>query len=265
MTLLKNLRSIIDFFIRLPKDTNKAIRRYKNQLTSAKGIKAEINMAKNDLVYFFLVNWLIKVLAPLAVITLILALIVEYFDYILGAVCIGYLIWFYFEDKQQRKTIQQQQEKAQVNYAVYRSVAKFMVSPLRELGTWLNVKNAQLMEDITDHPYCDTQNGIDRLYFQLLKKNPEFIEADQLAFARKMLQLLITARLKEKQASENFRLFYDDGEPCLFVDSVMDVGESVCIQLVHVINEESYNYVKKKKMDKSTNDKNLPSDEDEDF
>lgn len=86
-----------------------------------------------------------------------------------------------------------------------------------------------------------------------------------MAFARKVLQSHITAGLKEKQACENLRLFYDD-EPCLYVDSIMDLGESVCIQLVHVINEESYNYVKKKKMGKSLNEsKNLPLDEDEDF
>lgn len=260
------LRVIFNFLIDLPKRTTEAISSYKHKLASAQGKNKELENAKNDLTWFFLNNWLLKVIVPLLGITLILVLIVEYFIYILAVGFLWYLIWDHLREKKWSKIIQQQLEEAQKNQTVYRNVTKFMLSSLKELGTWLNIKIPQLTEDITTQPYCDTQNGIDRLYFQLLKKNPESIDAEQLTFARKMLQSLITARLKEKQASENLPLFYDDGEPYLFVDSVMDVGESVYIQLVHVINKDSYNYVKNKKMGKSPNEiKNLPSDEDEDF
>lgn len=260
------LRCIINFLTDLPKRTAEAVSSYKQKLALAQGKQKEIENAKNDLTWFFLNNWLFKVIAPLSGITLIVVFIVEYFIYILAVGFLLYLTWNRLREIEYRKTILQQQEKAHINETVYKNVAIFILSSLKKLDTWLNVKSPQMMEDIILQPFFDTQNGINRLYFQLLKKTPESINEDQLAFARKMLQSLITARLKEKQASENVRFFYDDGEPYLFVDNVIDVGHSVCIQIIHINNKESFNYVKSNKLGKSPNNiKNSISDEDEDF
>lgn len=64
-------------------------------------------------------------------------------DNILAVGFLWYLIWDHFR-KKWSKIIQQQLEEAQLNQTVYRNVAKFMLSSLKELGTWLNIKIPQL-------------------------------------------------------------------------------------------------------------------------
>lgn len=170
------LRSIINFLTDLPKRTAKAISSYKQKLASAQGKQKEIENAKNDLTWFFLNNLLLKVIVPLLGITLVVALFVKYFIYILGTGLLWYITWDYLKNKNRNKAIQQQQEKAQKNDAVYRNVTKFMFNPLRRLDTSLNVKSPQLLEEVIVWPYCNTQNGIDRLYFQLLKKTRNLLK-----------------------------------------------------------------------------------------
>lgn len=258
MKLIKMLESIIKFLMYLPKDTIGAIHIYKKQLSLAKGNKDKISMAENTLVYFFLKNWLIKTLAPLAVITLIVVLIVKYYILILVAAFVCYLVWSHFSDKQRSNEIQQQQELA----VIYHEISQFIFNPLCELDTWLNVKQPQGITDISIHPYCSIQNGVDKLFFKLLKKFPEPIEGDKIAFSVKMLQSLITSKLHEKQMLENLTLFYND-VPCLVVDHITDFGDYIQIQIVHVNSESNFNYVKQKTfVQQPSQTKTQPFDED---
>ncbi|KOF09465.1 hypothetical protein AC739_15195 [Planococcus glaciei] len=241
MNFIQILESISDFLIHLPKDTSKTINIYKKQLSLAKGDKFKISMAENTLLYFFLKNWLIKTLAPLAGIILAILLIVKYYILILAFAFICYLLWSHFSDKHQSNKIRQQQEV----HAIYHEVTQFIFKPLRELDTWLNVKQPQGMTDIFNHPSYNIQNGIEKLLYKLLKKSPEPIEVDKIDFSEKMLQSLITSQLYEKQTLENQSFFFKD-LPCLVVDHITDFGDYIQIQIVLVNQESSYNYVKQK-------------------
>lgn len=258
MKLIKMLESIIKFLMYLPKDTIGVIHIYKKQLSLAKGNKDKISMAENTLVYFFLKNWLIKTLAPLAVITLTVVLIVKYYILILLAAFVCYLVWSHFSDKQRSNEIQQQQELA-VNY---HEVVQIIFNPLRQLDSWLHVKQPLGLTDISIPPYCNRQDGVDMFLFKLLKKGTEPIVDEKLAFSEKMLQSLITSKLQEKQILINRNFFYND-TPCLVVDHITDFGDYIQIQIVHVNRESSYNYVKQKAfVRQSSQIKTQPFDED---
>lgn len=258
MKFIEILGSIINFLMHLPKDTTDAIHIYKTQLSLAQGDKFKINMAKNTLLYFFLKNWLIKTLAPLTVIILAILLVVKYYILILAVTYVCFLIWSYFSDKQRDNEILKQQELA----VIYHEVSQFIFNPLRELDAWLNVKQPQGKTDIFIHPSYSKQNGVDKLFFKLLKKFPEPIEIDKIVFSEKMLQSLITSKLHEKQILENCTFFFND-VPCFVVDHITDFGDYIQIQIVHVNRESSYNYVKQKVFgQQSSQIKTQPFDED---
>ncbi|UUV24342.1 MULTISPECIES: hypothetical protein [Lysinibacillus] len=258
MKLIKILEVIIDFLVKLPQRTTTAIHSYKEQIISAKGDKSKIELAKSMLFAFFLENWLFKVVTPLIIVSILGVLVTQYFISIGGALFVAYLIKSELAERKQKRIAEQRHR----NDVIYRNVTKFIFNSLREMNTWVDVKQPQAQEDIQCPPYCDTQNEIDRFYFRLLKKSPEPIEGNKLAFSEKMLQSLINARLKEKEIAENRQLYYKD-EPCLFVDNITDLGEFIHIQLVHVINEAGYDYVKRKKVGRpSSPNKQQPFDED---
>lgn len=258
MKFIKMFESIINFLMHLPKDTREAIHIYIKQLSLAKGDKFKISMAKNTLLYFFLKNWLIKTLAPLAVIILTILLVLKYYIIILAFAFVCYLLWSRFSGQQRSNEIRQQQE----GDVIYHEVSQFIFNPLRELDAWLNVKQPQGLTDIVNHPSYSMQNGAEKLLFKLLKKYPEPIEVDKIVFSEKMLQSLITSKLHEKQILENRTFFFNDA-PCLIVDHMTDFGDYIQIQIVHVNRESSYNYVKQKAfVRQSSQIKTQPFDED---
>ncbi|MGM7637291.1 hypothetical protein [Bacillus sp. Hm123] len=241
MKFLKIIESILNFLIQLPKETTKAIDIYQKQLSRANGDKVNIDMAKNTLLYFFLKNWLINILVPLAVIILTISLAVKYFIPILAVGFIYYLVWCDFKEKNRGNVIQQQQE---IEFMYY-EISKFIFNPLRQMDECLDVKVLQGLTDISIHPSYNIESRVAKLHFKLLKKSSEPIENDKILFSEKMLQSLITSKLHKKQILENRTFFYDD-VPCLVVDYITDFGDYIQITIVYVNSESSYNYVKEK-------------------
>ena len=180
MKLIKILEVIIDFLVKLPQRTTTAIHSYKEQIISAKGDKSKIELAKSMLFAFFLENWLFKVVTPLIIVSILGVLVTQYFISIGIVVFVAYLIKSELAEKTKR--IAEQRHR---NDGIYRNVTKFIFNSLREMNTWVDVKQPQAQEDIQCPPYCDTQNEIDRFYFRLLKESPEPIEGNKLAFSEK--------------------------------------------------------------------------------